>query len=52
MNTTRNNTLALRKDSIRTLTPCDLRIVHGGDATGQTKGNGDHTAQRTTRVKG
>ena len=46
-----NPHLALRKHSIRTLTPSDLRIVHGGD-NGQTKDNGHHTATTPTRRKG
>jgi hypothetical protein len=29
----RNNALSLRKQSIRTLTPGDLRIVQGGNGT-------------------
>jgi len=31
MITNRNNTLKLRKHSIRTLTPKELNVVHGGD---------------------
>ena len=34
----RNNTLNLGRHSIRTLTPTDLRAVHGGYASG---GRGD-----------
>jgi hypothetical protein len=31
---TRNNTLALRKHSIRTLTPSELGVAHGGYTSG------------------
>ena len=40
-----NRNLAVRKHSIRTLTPNDLRIVHGGD-NGQGKDNGHQKAKR------
>jgi hypothetical protein len=50
MSTNRNNTLKLRKHSIRTLTPSELRVAHGGGYTGG-RGAG-RTAQTSGRGGG
>lgn len=49
MNTNRN-TLALRRQSIRTLTPSELLVVHGGDGSSISAATGTSVAASTKQT--
>ena len=45
---TNHNKLALRRQSIRTLTADELRMAHGGEGGNGTGGGTGHTTKHTT----
>ena len=47
-----NSKLALRRQSIRTLTADELRFAHGGQGNGTGGGTGTHTKHTTVPTTG